>query len=267
MISSLALLLATLPARSIAGQASQAPSQSVETGAALLSKMFSRYSKAKTLSSKILMTQTAMNKTLTFQSELCYQRPDKIFFVQKESDNPRYAPKLVSDGVKYYFSAPRNTDNHRISGFTESVHSKEGALTVPELWPNVLSSMEGGDDSFALEAMISRNYSLRQIVTQMESFANKGKIQYGAQLVNDVEGKWRVLNGGQTGTFSMYITDDGDLVRQQTDLRFQVSATFLINHHMPANAFPDGIDVITTWEITTQLDQPVNDGLFRLPTT
>jgi outer membrane lipoprotein-sorting protein len=257
MINELALLIAL----QVPGTTPAQP----ESALVLLGRMFNHYASAKTLASKIRMTQTAMNKTVVFESELSYERPSKIFFVQKKGGDRSYSPHLVSDGQMFEYSAPDNVDNKRIKDFKETVHPKQGDIAIAEMWPEIVPSIEKGDDGFALEAMIARTATLRTIRGQLVSFVNKGRMPFGNKIVNDIEGRWKAAGFGEEGEFSMYLTDDGDIVRHQTKLRYAVGATWLIQHKLPANSFPDGIEVVTTWDVDTVINQPASESLFKLP--
>jgi hypothetical protein len=262
MLNSIAILLTLFPGQ----QAVPANPAAPESAGILFSRMFALYAKAKTLSSHIRMTQSAMTKTVVIDSELSYERPFKIFFVQKKPGEPSYAPHLISDGTKFQYTAPENIDSKRVKDLKELVHTVNGDIAISEMWPEIVPSIEKGDDGFVLEAMISRLSSLRTIRSELSSFSNKGKIQYNGKVVNDIEGRWKTAGFGEEGFFSMYLTDEGDIVRQETRLNYAVSPTWLIQHKLAADAFPDGVKVTTVWDVDTVVDQPIPSTRFTLPT-
>jgi hypothetical protein len=227
--------------------------------------MFARYASANTLRAHIRLTQTAMSKEVIFDSLLTYQRPDKINFSQTRQGKADYAPLLISDGSYFVYTPPRLIDHDRVKYLRESVHPPQGAMTIPEIWLSVVDSLTNGDDSFVLEAMISQPRSLRRIRNELESFSNKGKIQIGSRVVNDIEGKWRDSSQGQAGDFAMFVTDEGDIVRMQVTMRFKVGAAFLKEKHLPPNALPDGIEVVSTWDVEAEVNKPLPAGMFPVP--
>lgn len=226
------------------------------TASELIGRMFVRYNSAKTLGGTIRTTQVAGSASVVTETNLAYERPSKLFLDQRQTVGERTKEKiLISDGKVFRYTPPDRLIT-ATPFVTETVKPDERpAQTVGDLYHIVAVDLP--DRSPVLDALIALREDLGYFKNQLASFHLAGKETIGGKAVNVIEGNWReteVLS--PAGTFKLYITDTGDLVRYVLVQSFAPPAAQSRN----GQAIPGGdpITVTTTWDASI-----IVDGLLK----
>ena len=113
------------------------------------------------------------------------------------------------------------------------------------------------------------------LIQHLESFSLKGTSNVLGRQAYDIGGVWadnatvdqrqnQSQGLGPSGEFDLYVSPQGDFVRLEIRERFGVSADWLIKHHLSPTAYPDGIEVTSTWDADLRVDQPVDHQQFAI---
>ncbi|HWD40122.1 MAG TPA: hypothetical protein VG944_14830 [Fimbriimonas sp.] len=255
-------------------QASQQPTASpapTPTAASMISQMFKRYSEAKTFTGRVKYTQVAMNNAYTVVTDLAYKRPSLIYLNQKlvgkdyDTDKPKDAV-LVSNGKIFEYTVPPSASEGRIKYLQEMVHPTNSiTLSTAEMYSAIKATLR--DDGLPLGSFIARPYDLKDAVSHLKSFALKGKTTINSVPVVEIAGQWREQKGGtEEGTFELYLNDTTyDLVKLVTHMRYGVRPAELVRSHMPADAFKEGVEVVSTWDCDSKVNEDLDESIFKLP--
>ncbi len=234
----------------------------------LLSKMLKSYYDAKTVTGTILMTQTAADKTVQFQTQLQIERPSKIFMFQQglPKRNPDFL--LVSDGKYFRYDGPE-TGISKSTRLTESVFvrrfdpkTKVGldvGQTVGQIFD--AAAFRLGDRNPLIDYVLERPEDVAFVIGQLDKRQLEGPRQFTSTITgkpitaNLIDGKWREADGTDaTGYFELYITDKGELVRLMLKQVYKA----------PANLGGQEVQVNTTWDADLTIDGKIDASLFRL---
>ncbi len=235
--------------------------------AKLIGQMFKRYADAKTVSGKIRMVQAAMSTNEEIDTTVAIERPDLILIEQRKAGDPKPHALLVSDGVRFeYTGAVGNSPPILMAETLHPVPNKQ--LHIPDMYPCVLGTLE--DHSVPLDIAVARTGDLKIFTQHLHSFALKGLTSVLGRNAYDIAGEWQETNHRDqrlpvdlpSGTFELYISPEGDFVRLERRQRFKVSAAWLLKRHMAPTSYPDGIEVVSTWDADLAIDHPVDHRAF-----
>jgi hypothetical protein len=239
-----------------------APSAPTPTAAKLVSLMLARYAQAKTVFGNIRLVQTSQNVSLEIDTSLAMERPDLIYLHQVKPNSNKAPADLVSDGVQFAYTAiPSPLSPPKL---IESVYPAQmPPQHVGEMYFCILPGLL--DHSVPLDVVIGRRDHLALLITELAQFSLKGSSTLRGISVYEIAGDWKDAMRNQiSGTFELYVTPAGDLVRFVRHHFFGVSPKYLMNNHLPFDAFPNGVPVDETWDADLTVDKPVNRSLFTL---
>ncbi len=230
--------------------------QTPPTASGLISKMFARYSAARTLGGTIRTTQTAPGAMVVTDTNVAYERPSKLRLEQRQTLGGNLREKrLVSDGVLFHYTPPA-----QIVTSTPFLHEPvrpagREAQTVGDLYAVVAADLP--DRSPILDALISRKDDNQYFANQLAKFHLAGRETIGGRTVNAIEGDWReIVTVLAVGKFKMYLTDDGDLVR------YVLTQDFAPPKASGRAASGEKITVTTTWDAAITVDAPIRPETF-----
>jgi len=213
----------------------------------LISKMLDRYSKAKTASGRISFVQQADGASVTVDTELQYERPNKLYIRQERKGSDAHVWLAVSDGKVLSYDRPEGVFGR------DRFRDKVGpSSNLSDLYTAVLDSL--GERSPALAMMISRRDDLVALLQMWGPTTIAGKTTLRGTEAFVIDGSYRVASGGRlSGKLEMVITADGDLLRYVQREKVQLPA--------PSNKL---VELVTTWDCNVRVDAPVDDGLFTV---
>jgi hypothetical protein len=232
------------------------------TAAGLIGRMFKHYADAKTIYGTIRLVQSSMQHSMEVDTTLAVERPDLIYLRQEQPHSDKTPVELVSDGVQFAYTAiPSPLSPPKL---IESEHPTDApAQHVGDMYFCLLPTLL--DRSLPLDVAISRTDHLKLVTVELASFSIKGQASVRNIPTYEIDGQWKDALANQiAGTFELYVTPAGDLVRLTRHQFFAVSPKWLIDHHLPADSFSQGIEVVNTWDADLTVDQPVNRSLFNL---
>lgn len=238
-----------------------APAQTAQSPSVLITKMFAKYAAAETLLGKIRLTQTAGSASVTVDTDLQLERPSKMYLRQARGGSDPKMWLVTSDGKMFSYGRPEGILYGK-DRYLENVHVQDKVpgldvqrdifLTNKDIYVAVRKSI--GDRNAAMDIAVGRSDDLRVLTSQWTAFANYGKFK-----VNDVEAN-KILGGyvgeyGQapSGSFELYITDDGDLVR------------YVVRQKMKfPQASQETFEIVSTWDSVLLVNAKVNPALFEV---
>jgi hypothetical protein len=246
---------------SVAG--SQATEPGGPTAAQLISKAMARYDAARSLVGRIVMVQSAADRSIQMDTEIQYKKPSLLYLRQTPRDAAFRQPGdpkewlAVSDG--YYFSYNRPRGREELPPrLTESAQLSQGAevrlLTIRDIYAAVNSSI--GDRSILLDVFIATPADLKLAIARWPSFSLEGKVAIAGRPANKIVGRWRPrADAPINGDFELYITDEGDILRYVQKERISVRATRPL----------EPVTVTTVWDADVKVNAEPNLQLFRIP--
>jgi hypothetical protein len=243
--------------------AQQTPAQApaaVESPAALIGKMFAKYASADTLLGQIRLTQSVGQVSVVVTTDFQMEKPAKLYIRQQRGGSDPKMWLVTSNGVLFSYNRPEGIGGP--DRFVENVHVQDKVpgldvqrdirLTNQDIYVAARKSL--GDRNAAMDIAIGRTDDLRALASQWVKFANYGKFK-----VNDVETN-KIMGGfagfiGQppSGTFELYITDDGELIR------------YVVREKQ---TFPDlskeTYEVVSIWDSKLLINAKVNPAFFEV---
>src|SRR5437868_1971914 len=75
---------------------------------ALVSLMLAHYNGANTMVGRLEYTQAAMDKAIHGQTDIQYERPNKLY-IKQNVDQPQMTARLVCDGNRFLYTVPQDT--------------------------------------------------------------------------------------------------------------------------------------------------------------
>jgi len=197
---------------------------------------------------QITLTQAAQNVKITIQTDLQYDKPDKIYLRQTKQGGEPHQWLLVSDGKIFSYDKPAG-----ILGpprFREYVTEHNMHQDVRAIYTAADRSL--GDRSCMLDIAIGKTDDLKAIVGQWATMKLVGNSKIDEQEVTEIDGDYRENSlSAITGRYQMFIGKDGDFVRYVLYQRFAV----------PDHA-DQVVDVTSTWDSSLKVDGPTNPELY-----
>jgi len=230
----------------VAGLQSTAPLKAGD----LISKMFERYTNALTISGTIHMVQEALGKTVTADSELDYERPNKIYLRQEERGNEVRNFLLTSDGKTFSYDKPKFL--HGPARCVEYTKTRTKVLDLGEMYTAAGDSVI--DANQLLNVAIGRRVDLVNFTERLSSFRIAGSTKVGKETIYQVVGKYAFdPKLPAAADYVMEISEDGDFKR------------FVVKQLCAVPGHPDMAPIMVTmsWVGNLSLDTPPNPALFK----
>jgi hypothetical protein len=235
-----------------------APAQDAPaSGGAIISKMLARYAGASTLVGSIKYTVKAGNQTGSIDTVIQYERPKRLYIKQTTSVGQPRTWLVTSDGKLFSYDVP---NDQYLASKSRLVEKMQGALRSDGAVSNFdmtdvykASVLSIGDRSAPLDIAIGKNEDLVYLKNQWATVKLVGKVPAGDREANHIVGNWRPYGRAKVaGTYEMFITDEGDLLR-------------FVRHEMVA---PDGggvpIPVDSIWDVNLTVGGTPDPALFKI---
>jgi len=234
------------------------------SGAAIVSKMMGHYADAQTLSGTIKYTLTSGNASVSLDTYVQYQRPGLIYVKQVEATGRNRVWLLVSDGK--YFSYDMPDQEPGVGRLVESMAQVRSdkrfvdpkkpqppptPFDIGDMYKAAAASLV--DRSTVLDLAIGRNEDLKYMRHQIATIRYEGKVDVGDRKLDHIVGDWRGLDVNQvTGTYEMFIAEDGGLVR-------------FVRHEntVPETGGPP-LSLHSIWDVNLTVNGAVNPSLFKI---
>ncbi len=235
----------------------------VQSPSSLITKMFAKYAGAETMLGKIRLTQTAGQASVTIDTEVQYAKPAKLYIKQSKSGSQPKMWLVTSDGNQFSYDRPEGLPvGINPPRFVENVHVKDEVidlkvqrdirLTNQDIYVAARKSL--GDRNLALDVVIGRTDDLRELAGQWAKFGNYGKVKINDVQVNKIGGDYIGIYGQPaSGTFELYITDDGDLIRYVTRQKMKFP-----------EATQETFEIVSTWDSVLLVNAKVNPQFFEV---
>ncbi len=222
-----------------------------ESASQILSKVFSRYAGAQSISGNIKMSQTARGVTLSINTDLQYDRPSRIYLHQIRYGNNPKEWLLVSDGKSFSYNKPNDRSFGR-DRYSELVTQNGVDQKISELY--MASEQSLGELNAILDVAICQPSRLNRLKAQWATIKYQGRVTLNGALVKKISGQYRDdPNAPANGEFGIYVTEEGDFVRYETTQRF----VFPTISNQP-------VDVKTTWDSTLKVGEKTNPSLYKV---
>lgn len=225
------------------------------TATGLVSRMFDRYYKAKTLGGNIRTTQSAGGATVVTETNLAYERPGKLRLEQRQRLASGVKQKwIVSDGAVFRYTPPERiitADGFVSERIKASGHADQ---TVADLYAVIAADLP--DRSPMLDAFIARPEDLTYFKNQLTKLQLGPMESVNGRPAYSIEGDWREIESVlAVGHFKMDITEGGELLRYVLTQSFAAPG-------VGGQANGDPITVTTTWESSVTVDAPIKAETF-----
>lgn len=165
---------------------------------------------------------------------------------------------VTSDGVTYSYDYPNGNPRKYAKGrLMEAVkpNPDEPALTFRDIYRN--TSLSIGEQTVPEDLAIAGSIELGVIRDQIASVAFAGTDSLGGTKVNVVSGDYRdSLKAPASGTFKMWITEDGQLKRYER--QETVSVTLQDGQKLPPSV------VESVWDVNLQVNAKPDQALFKV---
>jgi hypothetical protein len=229
-----------------AAQASGAPASASD----LISRMLGRYAQAQSVVGTIEMTQEAKGVVVTTDTELQFERPDKIYLRQVEHSSEGRSFLLTSDGTTFSYDRPPN--HLGPTRYTEPTQTRYKKLDLGEMYTATRESIV--DPNHMLNIAIGRTGDLKKFAAQLANFQIVGSQKVGDETIYEIVGKYALqLNAEASADFDMYISSSGDF------RKLSVRQSYGVAKHPEIAPIP----VTTTWISTLQVNAKPNPSLFK----
>lgn len=224
--------------------------------AEVVSKMLAHYNAAQTMTGTILMTQSAMGKSVRTETVLQFEKPDKLYIKQiSRSSQPRQW-LVTCDGQYVAYDTPNDIRDTNEERLVEPLVSNGVKQKFTDIYRAVVRSL--GDRSAPLDIAINRLEDLKFLRGQWKTVEWAGEEEVNGEKLQSVRGLWREYPDAPThsGTFQMWITPSGDLRRY--------AIIELVKFPLGPGQLSDPQEVITTWDARLVVDGKPDPALFKL---
>lgn len=226
---------------------------------ALLGMMIARYAEARSLSGKVLWRQVATapqgRAEQTVTTEFALARPSRLRVAQKSSKYPQKTFLFTSDGNEFAFDVP---DLQAPGGLrlVEPVMKPEGPHDIGRLLQAARRSIPDMYSPF-LSVAGGAMWDLRNLQGSWVSLEDGGVGEVNGIACRIVKGKWRqAATQGATGTFGVWITTEGDLLKYSTEESLEFN---------DENKKPLGkATIVSEWTGSIAVNPTLPDGTFTL---
>lgn len=251
-----ALILMAMPQEQQANPAGQ-----------LVSKMLQHYSDAKSLTGTITYTATDGTGQAQLVTTLAYDKPSRLYVLQKKGGKEPKQWLIVSDGKKFSYDVPDDLVGSQSRHVTEPVRQTviDDATSKPVLVNYDIGRIYTvgapglGDRSVPLDIAIGRREDLQHDVLMWMTVEANGKTKVNGLEVNSIVGKWRPYGdyfvrdpNFPPGRYEMLIADDGRLMRYSVFRYIGTSGN-------------QAVALKETWDVDLDLNGKPSDSVFRVP--
>ncbi len=234
------------------------------TAAELISKAFARYASADRIVGDIRLTQVAQNRSVNVDTQIQLEKPAKVFLFQRRGGSEPRERLVTSDGRTFSYDKPDKSLGR--PRYTEDIHiffaNKPKDLTIGDIYLAGVTR-EWADKGAMLDVIVARSEAtekgkiypdLQYRLSQWPAFQLQGKVRIGNVDAWGISGSYRDDESKPvTGSFELYITDTGDIVR------------YVLRQQMEfPNITKDIINVVSTWDIHVIVNGTTNAALFRV---
>lgn len=232
------------------GQAA-APATAVrpDTAGKLMSLVFDHYARATSLSGHIHLTQAAKGVTLPIDTDIAFDMPSMLLVRQsKGGQNPRRTT-ILSDGKKFYYDRPEGIYGR--DRFEENVLQRAGQQDVRSMYGTAAQTLV--DRSEVIDIAFGRNVDLNEVRAHWLTVKFGAKATVRGIEGNTIEGDYTDEPGqSATGTYSMVVTDAGDILRYTTKCRYSLPTT-------P----PESVEVTSVWDVDLKVNAKNDPKIYR----
>lgn len=188
------------------------PAVSLDPGQ-VLSDCISHYYYAGNISGTIVTTIKDRGKVATVTTRLQISSPDRFFFEQYSSVNPKLKVRAISDGKRYAYPAPRPTDPNMdtTTYLVEPVLQNNGLLMDYKAMYGIISETVV-DRSVPLEIAVGRDKDLQTISSLLSKLRDGGTTEYKGETVNIVFGQFKPYpSASKSVNCAFFVNSAGDL--------------------------------------------------------
>jgi len=237
----------------VAAVTMQSPANTAPGSASeLISRMLARYDGAQCVVGTIAMSQEAKGAVVTTETDLQYQRPNKIYLRQEEHSSQGRSFLLTSDGKTFSYDSPPDYPG-RHKRFEEFTYNQYKQLDLGEMYTATLNSIV--DPNHLLNIAIGRKGDLERFAAQLSDYRLVASQKVGDEMIYEIIGKYALFpNSAPSADFDMYITSAGDF------RKFSIRQLYGVPKHPEMAPIP----VTTTWVSTLQINGKPNDSLFKV---
>jgi len=193
----------------------------------MISMAFQHYAEAKSVGGHIRLSQSARNLTIYIDTDVAFDTPSQLLIEQAKGGSEPRRTLVVSDGKRFSYDKPAGTYGQ--PRFVEDVTQLAGSQDVKEMYGTAAITL---DDRVATDLVFARNVDLKEAMAHWSSLKFGQKTNIRGIDANTIEGDYTVNPGeSSTGTFSMAITDSGDILQYTVKNKYAVptqSETILV---------------------------------------
>lgn len=214
----------------------------------LIKKMVDHYASAKSLSAKIKLTQSARGFSITIDSTVAFDQPDRMLIRQVKTGGNPGSWLVISDGKTFSYPKPENINGP--SRFVENVNQLAGHQDVREMYG--VSGTTIPDRSAVLDVLFGRAEDMEMYYPRWRGFKFGQPIKIRGVECQVVEGDYCDNADNQpTGKFTLAITADGDLLRYTTTNKYQA----------PSDP-PQVVEVLSVWDVDAKINVANPDSTY-----
>lgn len=195
-------------------QAQEPTAQTPEpTAGQVLTKMLARYSGLKSFVGTIKSTLTADGESASLDTYIQFEKPSFVYVRQNIPGQAR-TWGVISDGKHFSYNVPPELPSPSDEHLVEPVDQNGVIQTCQDIYFAASHSFK--DRCCPLDIAFGRNDDLRYRRNQWVTDTLMGKENVRGQTAYVVGGNWReYLSAMPSGTYRMWITADGDLLRYE----------------------------------------------------
>lgn len=208
-------------------QQADAPVARASTPGKMISMAFQHYADAKSIGGHIRLSQSAKSLTIYIDTDLAFDTPSQLLVQQAKGGSEPRKTLIVSDGKRFSYDKPAGTYGQ--PRFVEDVDQLAGSQDVKEMYGTAAITL---DDRVATDIVFARNVDLKEVMAHWTSLKFGQKVTIRGVDANTIEGDYTENPGeASTGTFTMAITDSGDILQYTVKNKYAVptqSETILV---------------------------------------
>jgi len=230
----------------------QDPTQAAPARAAtpgkLISQAFQHYAEATSLAGHIRLTQSAQNVTVRIDTDVAFDVPNLLLVQQTRGGSDPRRALIVSDGKHFSYDKPQGTFGP--PRFVENVQQAAGSQDVKEMYGTGAITL---DDRTITDIAFARNVDLKEVSSQWSNLKFGPKTTIRNIEADEIDGEYSETAGkGVTGTFSLMISDAGDV------LQYTVRNRYAVPQH------PDQSVVVTSvWDVDLAVNVKNDPKIYK----
>lgn len=236
-------LIATLP------QQASDTSDSVSAGS-LISRVIRHYYDAKSLAGTIKLVQSTKGVSLSIDTDIQFDRPDKFFLRQVRGGTSPKRMTTVSDGK--YFSYDKPSEKIGPPRYYEAVTQHGYTQSIGEIFG--LSALSCLDRSPVLDVLVGRRSDLEYLRARLGTMSVTKTTNTSTGKIYEIEGLYMDLPGEEpTGRFQITVTDGGDMLRFIKIQRYRVD-----------DVLKETLVITSTWDVHVKVDVKTDPSLYNV---